>query len=249
VRDKALTAAASSQAFDAPRQLVAFVRQQLDASLLQMSGEVLYSGAATLTKGEVYLLGHNPGGDPNNPRFPTVGGSLDALPARTVNGYTGTVWNGQTVPGAHPLQLRVVWLLSTLGLNPQDVAASNLIFMRSRDAASSQYDRFAELCWPVHDWILNVVRPRLVIVYGNSDRSPYGFLARKFAGMDSATDPQTCWSGHGDWACRSFLVRGRFRVVGLPHLSRYKVSAHPKVGEWIKSLMGTAPQHSAMAHD
>ena len=134
---------------------------------------------------------------------------------------------------AHPLQRRVIWLLSTLGLNPRDVAASNLIFPRSRDAASSQFERFAELCWPVHEWILDVVRPRLVIAYGNSDPSPYSFLAWKYG----VADPESHPSGHGRWDCRSFLVPGRFRVVGLPHLSRYKVSAHPEVGAWMKSLM------------
>ena len=54
-----------------------------------------------------------------------------------------------------------------LGLDPRSVAASNLILVRSRDAAGSRFGQFAELCWPVHQEILRLIRPRLVIAYGN----------------------------------------------------------------------------------
>src|SRR4051794_20337564 len=154
-----------------------------------MSGEVLYSTGATLRPGLVYLLGHNPGGDCNNPLLPTIGRSLDALPAKTLNSYLDTSWSGRRAIAESPLQQRVVWLLSRLGLDPRDVAASNLVFPRSRDAATSQFDRFADMCWPVHEWILGVVRPQMLIAYGNSEPSPYTYLARKYGAVTQVEYP------------------------------------------------------------
>jgi hypothetical protein len=80
--------------------------------------------------------------------------------------------------------------------------------------------------------MLSIVRPQLVIAYGNGDQSPYRFLFNTFA-----ADADECYpSGHGVWACRTFVVSGRFRVVGIPHLSRYNISAHRNVAEWVKRL-------------
>ena len=89
----------------------------------------------------------------------------------------------------------------------------DLIFVRSRDAAASQFDVYADLCWLVHEQILQIVKPELVVVFGNSNdcRTP---TERKFRAQSHERYP----SGHGTWTCRSFLVPGRFRVVGLPHL-------------------------------
>ena len=212
------------------KQVARFAHQQL-SPMLHLSGEVLYSAASTLRPGEVYLLGHNPGGDARNPNLPTVGGSLDELPTKTINSYLDTLWGGRW-EGQAPLQRRVIWLLERLGLDPREVAASNLIFPRSRDAAGSEFHKFATMCWPVHEQILGIVRPQLVIVYGNSGQSPYRFLFKQFAAGTDKCYP----SGHGDWVCRTFVAPGRFRVVGVPHMSRYDISAHNAVATWIKRL-------------
>lgn len=209
-----------------PQELSTFSEKQLK-DILSMSGEVLYSGAATLRQGDVYLLGHNPGGDANSSHLPTVARSLRELPTKRINSYLDTKWTGRAT-----LQRRVIWLLERLGLNPRRVSASNLIFARSRDVASSQFERLADLCWPVHEQIIKIVQPRLVIVYGNSGDSPYSFLVRRFAAEDEEQFP----SGHGNWMCRAFRVRDSFQVVGLPHLSRYAISAHPEVIDWILRL-------------
>jgi hypothetical protein len=220
------------------RQFVRSAREHLkDKHILDASGEVLYSAVSTLRPGVVYLLGHNPGGDERNTDLPNVGSSLEELPNKTWNSYTDTQWTGRGgikyAVGEAPLQLRVMWLLQKLGLNPQDVAASNLIFARSRDAANSRFLELSKICWPVHADILEIVRPRMIIVYGNSGLSPYKFLLDMFEPDSEEFQP----SGHGAWHCRSFVVPGRFRVVGLPHMSRYKVSAHDDVANWVKGLL------------
>ncbi|MGI9076267.1 MAG: hypothetical protein ACR2G6_02915 [Gemmatimonadaceae bacterium] len=217
-----------------PHELAAFGRQHL-STLLGMSGEVLYSGADTLRAGDVYLLGHNPGGDSLNPALPTVGSSLAELPTKSINSYLDTQWSGRDT-----LQRRVIWLLSELEFNPRTVAASNLIFARSRDAATSQFETFAKLCWPVHERILEIVKPRLILVYGNSGSSPFSFLRQKFGTASWEDFP----SGHGDWMCRRFEVPGRFNVVGLPHLSRYDITSHRSVIDWISATLRGRPSNS-----
>lgn len=216
-------------------QFVTAAREHLKG-LLHLSAEVLYSAASTLRPGEVYLLGHNPGGDDQNLDLPRVGSSLDDLPDKSFNSYIDTAWTGRGGKkyevGKAPLQLRVKWLLERLGLQPQKVAASNLIFPRSRDAASSRFLELSNTCWPVHADIIDIVRPQMIIVFGNSGRSPYKFLIDKFRPTSEECHP----SGHGRWLCRSFVVSDEFRVVGIPHMSRYKISAHDDVADWVNGM-------------
>src|SRR5947209_4211108 len=108
------------------------------------------------------VLGVNVG---PNPQLPTLALTIGPAP------MLDTTWSGRDV-----LQIRVIWLLTALGRHPRSVAASNLSFVRSRDARSSEVRKYAEVCWPVHEASLEIVKPRLVIVYGNSVGSPYSFL-------------------------------------------------------------------------
>src|SRR5437016_3951996 len=151
-------------------RVVDTARQAL-APLLDRSGNILYSAASTLRPGPVYLLGLNPGGDPTG--HETIREMLERLPSRTANAYLDESWERQSCPGQAQLQQRVAWLLQQLGLQVRDVCASNLIFTRSKATAGAGYPQTADMCWPVHDTILDIVRPRLVVAYGNSSMSPY----------------------------------------------------------------------------
>jgi len=221
---------ASTAPSESVEDFVAFARDQL-RDILNVSGQVLYSGASTLRKGELYLLGLNPGGDPNNAALMTIDQSLADLVSsdlksggvqrRDWNSYVHATWKGRGT-----LQRRILWLLTQLGHAPLAVAASNLIFPRSRDEKSLQYERYADTCWAVHERVLDVVQPQWILTYGSA---PFRVLRQRLGGNDEQSFP----SGHDDWACRSFEVPGRFRVVGLPHMSIYAVDHHPEVVEWI----------------
>jgi hypothetical protein len=212
---------------------VDFSREQL-RDVLDVSGQVLYSGASTLRKGEVYLLGLNPGGDPNNQALMTIRQSLDSLVSAdmAVSGVRQSEWNSYvhaTWKGRDTLQRRILWLLRQLGRDPLDVPASNLIFPRSRDEKCLRYEAYADMCWGVHERVLDIVEPRWVLTYGNT---PYRCLGNRFGVLNE----RRFQAGHGDWACRSFEVPGRFRVVGVPHMSLYAINRHPEVVDWIKQL-------------
>ena len=158
---------------------VTSARKQL-TPIIHRSGNVLYSAARTLRPGPLYLLGLNPGGDPN--KHETIEEALDRLPSKESNAYVHETWERHGDPGQAPLQRRVRWLARQLGLDVEGVCAANLIFARSRDASASDYPRLADLCWPIHVAILEVVRPRLIIAYGNSAVSPYAYLRTRLNG-------------------------------------------------------------------
>jgi hypothetical protein len=211
-------------------QLMALAHASLDR-VLDRSGNILYSGVETLSPGPVYLLGLNPGGDPKRLSWQTLRTVLKELPSKTKNEYLDVSWQGRP-PGQSVLQRRVVHLATMLGVDPRSMCATNLIFVRSREARSCGYPALAEVCWPVHEAILKTVRPRLTVCFGNSSESPYAFLRSILPVEGETAFP----SGHGTWSCRAFRSN-RMWVVGVPHLSRYAVDKHPKVGERMRAFL------------
>lgn len=136
------------------KQGIIAIAQNSLSELMTQPGGVLYSSFKTLTQGDLYYLGYNPGGE--GPDGPTVADSLVALPSKTWNDFTDLEWTA--VAGQSTLQLRVKWVLENLGYKVEDVCSSNLIFAQSRDAKGVP-ERYADICWPVHEAILAVVQP------------------------------------------------------------------------------------------
>lgn len=198
--------------------------------MLDRSGSVLYSSHETIKPGSVYLMGLNPGGSDGLP----LSKSIEEILTRNTNAYLDEAWENGIAsyePGKAPLQQRIVWLLERLGYNPAEVIATNLIFMQSRDASGISYD-IAERCWPVHEALLNIVQPKLILVFGNSGFSPYGFIHKKYGGEQTYIP-----AGHGDWSIKKFptkIGKNQVTVVGLPHLSRYDPKGKMHIIDWIK---------------
>ena len=222
-----------------------FVTDQLKpANLLDEKGAVLYSRPHTLKPGRYYILGLNPGGDAEAGQ--TIRQRLDRPMNEWVNAYTEEQWakpnardeHDNYEKGQHPLQRRLHWLFGQLGTDLNDVCASNLIFVRTPNAAKlKKYRELANSCWPVHEYILKAVQPGVIITFGNGKKSPYRFLQELAEG--NIDELASCDSGHKPWACKAFfgtyLDRKRL-VVGLPHLSRYDVIEKRPVVDWIKKL-------------
>ena len=210
--------------------LVEFSRKVLK-DYLELPGSILYSSGETLRQGNVYLLGFNPGGEGGD----ALSKNMDTMLSSTTNAYTDEEWsndNGAWKAGQAPLQKRVIWLLESLGLKPKEVCASNLIFIRSKKATDVSYS-VADICWPVHEKIISIVQPELIIAIGNSSISPYGYLLNRFSG-DQVISP----SGHGNWNIKGFkthILGRRVFILGLPHLSRYSPIGKKEVLDWIKS--------------
>lgn len=188
---------------------------------LNRGGGILYSASHTLARGDLYILGFNPGGEDGT--SPSISQHLATLPSKTENSYIDETWGdrGDDKKGQAPLQVRIRKLVECIGADLKNVCASNLIFMQSRKATGIKYPEDADACWPVHEKILDIVQPKLIIAFGNSSVSPYRYLFHKLkvVGHEDILD-----SGHGSWKCRGFeaLVDGReVYIAGFPHLSRY----------------------------
>jgi len=209
--------------------------------VLDQSGRMLYSSTKTLRPGDVYLLGLNPGRDPGGIDGRTLGDNLDSLLDETADSSLSGYWD-QSKPGKDTLQRRVVWLLENLGYSPRDVCASNLIFMRSAGEEDCGYPQSADICWPVHERILKIVQPKIILCFGYK---PLDYLLRL---PGSAAPLESHPSGHGGWECRATRkgVAGQLvTIVTVPHLRRYDIIGHPSVVDWIKNKIAGYSQSTS----
>lgn len=110
--------------------------------------------------------------------------------------------------------------------------ATNLVFSQSRNDTGIT-PGMAKQCWPVHEALLSIVQPSLIVAFGNSGFSPYGFIHSLYGG-----EQEYQRADHGDWNLKQFQtsISGRqTTVIGLPHLSRYQPMGKPNVEAWLKS--------------
>jgi hypothetical protein len=194
------------------------------------SGKVLYSAARTLTKGHCYLLGFNPGGDPDRYKRHTIARSLKELPAKTSNDYLCEKWpfrNGPLLPeGCHPIQKHVQEVIALFGCDVSDICASNIIFVRSRDSRKikREWRYLAETCWAFHGRVLEIVKPKVILVYG---KSTFEFVQGK---LQAELDPMV------HYGKIRVARREATKVVGLPHLSRFTVRNKDDIGDFLRKL-------------
>jgi len=202
-------------------------------SLIDESGSIVFSSVNTITKGDLYTLGLNPGGE----TFIPITRILAELPLKKRNAYIDEIWNNRKSKnyekGQHPLQRNYTGLIRSIGYDPSMVFSSNLIFTRSRGQDGSQYPVRADICWKVHQEFIKIVNPKYFIVFGNSEVSPFQYIKDRYdLQISDSID-----SGHGDWKCYASFgeIEGKERIViGVPHLSRYWIIYHNDVISWIR---------------
>lgn len=220
-------------------------------TILAQSGAVLYSSVETLCPGSLYILGLNPGGKTGQ----TIAECLQSLPRFRGNEYLDEDWSSdkRSYPkGGHPLQRHLAHLIGELGQDLRGICASNLIFTRSSDQYGADYLQNAGVCWPVHELILSIVRPSVLLVFGNGDISPYAYLRQRHFDSHRIVPEETKEDAQfRNWQCKAFRTTVgsiSFLVLGLPHLSRYTIEGRPKVLKWIKEILpqqGTPSQKPA----
>ncbi len=224
-------------------QEVVRVAESALAPIANRSGKILYSSALTIRRGPLYILGFNPGGDAarRDPSHYSILEALRRLPEKADNDYVDEIWQGAKVPGGRPLQKRMRWLCDQLGQPIDTVCASNLIFVRSRNAAEAGYPVTADICWPVHEAILAVVQPKLILAHGSQ---VYDYVVRRSRVRPSAVE--TIPSGHGSWVCRRATIElgtGPLHLVQLPHLSRYDPKRNLALVDWLASSLVSASEY------
>ncbi len=217
--------------------------------LADVSGSVLGVTVSTIRPGRFYLMGLNPGGDPQK-HGESILESLQAVEHEPGwCSHTHDCWkcderpvcqhlaSDRRVLAAHlkPHQQRVQQIYGALGVSPGEVVATNAVFARSsgEDTLHGVGNLGAwgwwERCWPVHQRMLEEVRPEWIVTLGKGfGTSAFGFLMHK-AGVGRRDVQPLGNDGYDDG--RMFVgrlaLKGRtlsVRVLGLPHPSYYGIN-------------------------
>ena len=133
-------------------------------------GGVLYAGLHAFSRpSDVYLLGLNPADNRFDPERATVAAQIDAFLAREEpwSAYVDDVWTSP-VPGGSPMQVRVRHLLEQGRLDPRSVPASNVVFVRSRDASGIAQEKqdLLEQYWLFHSVVIDRLSMRVIVCMG-----------------------------------------------------------------------------------
>ena len=202
-------------------------------SILDMPGTILYSSHETIRPGRLYLMGLNPGGK-STPGSPTIHDGIESMLVNRENAFLDQAWgeNANAKEGEAPLQKRIKWVIETLGEDLREVLSTNLVFSQTPNSKEIPAGQ-AKICWPVHEALLGIVQPSLILTYGNGANSPYSFVHSIYGGEQDYTP-----CGHGSWSIKRFktVIDGRpTTVIGFPHFSYYHPQTKKGVEDWLKA--------------
>lgn len=200
--------------------------------LLGHSGAVFYSGEGAFSRpSRIYLLGINPGGDPEMITDQTVGSQIQyaslEMPYRW-SAYRDERWSSGNA-GTHGMQPRVLHLCKQLSLDPGEVPASNLIFPRSRREAALVGDpkQLADQCWPFHAAVIADLQVRLVVCFGQTVGR---FVRRQFSAHDQTHE--FCENNRRKWRSTIHSSKNGACVATL---------THPSIAAWTRPNTDPTP--------
>lgn len=191
-----------------------------------LSESLLMSPASSLRKGAYYVIGQHLHGV-----YRSLSNQEQEEPA-WVNEYTHFITQTDEA-GEQRLQDNLMWLGAELGCSMDRLCISHFVPVPVLVQDLTDADAY----WAMHEEALGIVQPRVIITYGISDVSPFWFLYEKSEALGDSWDEVQ--AGQGNWRCKTFTgqyLGRRIPVVGLPHLSRYKLSGKDHVLTWIREL-------------
>lgn len=144
----------------------------LDDEMLDRSGSVFYSSRPAFSgKRQIYLLGLNPGGDPTTHKDDTVGKRINEWKDRTepYSSYIKENWS-EASDQPNATQLRIQHLFKQLDRPLLLTPASNVIFARTRseDDLISGKASLLDICWPVHQAVIESLEIDMIICLGKT---------------------------------------------------------------------------------
>jgi hypothetical protein len=205
------------------------------SELLDESGKVFYSGRAAFEqKAALYLIGCNPGGNPEMHPGETVRSNIELVRSaiQPWSAYLDEDWHG----GASLMRKSVPHLASQLGFDLRTIPASNLLFVRSETMAKlgKSPNIIEDHCWFFHAELISRLEPRIVVCMGFTDTGPRTrkrLMAKEPVKLASATPDQV----------RVFRTRDGLIVADVRHPSRYWDWTNPKYdpSEGLRELLET----------
>lgn len=211
---------------------IAAFAERIPAALGPRSGKAFYSGRRAFSApARLYVLGLNPGGDPESHSAETVEShTRDVLNSRPDDwsAYRDESWKG-AAPGTYGMAPRVLHLFACLDLRPGEVPCSNLIFVRSsreRDI-EDEFESLAQACWPFHEFVVEQLQPRAILCFGGRA----GNYVREKLNADELVG-EFVEDNNRRWRSRSFIGRNGVKVV---------VATHPSIADWTRRETDPTP--------
>jgi uracil-DNA glycosylase family 4 len=218
----------------------AAARAAIPDELLPRSGKVFYSGKnAFSSPAPIYVLGINPGGDPEEHREETVASHtawITTVAPSNWSAYRDESWMGER-PGEYGMQPRLLYMFKTLGLDPGAVPASNLLFVRSRRQGdvAQEVQCFANLCWPFHRYVIETLQPKVVLCLGQTAGK---FVCAKVGAHERyATFTE---QNKRRWQSNAYCSSAGLKVV---------VATHPSIADWTASSTDPTALVANALHD
>lgn len=196
------------------------------------SGKVFYSGRqAFLSNAPLYIVGVNPGGDPDKYRSETVGDHTRKVLSEypdSWSAYRDESWEG-AAPGTLGMAPRILHFLKKMELCPENVPASNLVFVRSRREAhlGNHLPALLDLCWPFHAHVIETIRPRVILCLGSTAGK---YVCRKLEAYRQAAE--FVEKNNRRWASRLYISGQNHRVV---------IATHPSIADWTAPATDPSP--------
>lgn len=198
--------------------------KRIPSSLATHSGKVFYSGRnAFASRASLYVLGVNPGGAPENYPTETVGNHtrmILGMPNPDWSAYRDEVWEGMP-PGTYGMAPRILHLFRRLGLNPGNVPASNLVFVRSANEAAmgaAAMTALADQCWAFHAAVIEELKPKAILCLGKTAGS---YVRAKLGATELRGE--FIEQNNRQWTSRSYANAAGLSMV---------VATHPSIANW-----------------
>ena len=196
-----------------------FVRL-IPRSLTNTSGKVFYSGRRAFeSQSGLYVLGVNPGGDPQEQSDETVSSHTNSVlhsEPENWSAYRDESWGGRP-PGTVRMQPRMLHLFRRLGVDPGEVPASNVVFVRSGRKANlkGDFSQLAMECWPFHQAVVQQLGVRVILCLG---QDPGDWVRDRF--LTQTQVDEFIEDNNRGWRSRSYENASGLTVVVATHPSR-----------------------------
>jgi hypothetical protein len=220
------------------------LRKHLGARL-SARGWLLYSGLDTLAGGRYYFMGFNPAKDPANEPLDSI-----PIPDENWSAYTQQCWRCEKARCKcepirfKPHQRRVTeFMLQLRPLRPERIFSTNAIFVESESVLTlSDREMLWNECWPIHEWMLSIVRPKWIVCLGNHEEaSSYSLLRGR---CKSCVPVGDCTDFRKGKVFKGSLPISNHEsldvhVLGLPHPSRFNLPAAASIPGLLNGQMAT----------
>jgi hypothetical protein len=255
--------AMNDRCHDERRQALARIVQEKLGDLAQKGGEVLMTGIDSLRPGPFYMLGLNPGLGSNTSTLDQVTRwNLVDFSAYNHQCWNAVCWDKDSFGrqdtlttcthdrGGRPHQQTVRRIVANI--LPEKTALESIVATNAIFAASLRAQTFLkdtgytleqawELCWPVHQFMLGIVRPKVIFCWGYGEtHSAFAFLRAK-----SRTHRVTRGPGYKAFDAEFELESGALMplVIGVFHPSYgYRIARSEQVlRQHIEERVGRPP--------